>query len=70
MRTSLNEIRQIEDYLLWKSPENELLFEAKKLLDPEWEEKVFWQQQVMFTGAGLRPGKAKSGNSGCLPTTF
>lgn len=47
MRTSLNEIKQIEDYLLQNSsPEEARQFEARLLLEPQLQEKVSWQKKV------------------------
>lgn len=47
MRTSLNEIRQIEDYLSGSPDRAErLVFEAKLLTDPVLREKVALQKQV------------------------
>lgn len=47
MRTSLNEIKAIEQHLLrQQQPEDTLLFEAHIILDPELKEKIKGQQQV------------------------
>lgn len=47
MRTSLNEIKSIEQHLLQEQqPEDALLFEAHLILDDELQENVQWQQQV------------------------
>ena len=47
MRTSLNEIREIEEHLLKQhSPEEDLLFQARLILYPSLKEKVLWQQKV------------------------
>ena len=47
MRTSLNELQEIEGHLTGTGkPEDQLVFEAKALLDPHWEEKVFWQKRA------------------------
>ncbi len=47
MRTSLNEIRQLEDYLLRQAgPEEVVLFEARLLLQPDLAEKAAWQQRA------------------------
>ena len=47
MRTSLNEIAQIEDHLLQRhTPGAALLFEAQILLDADLRDKVSSQQQV------------------------
>jgi hypothetical protein len=47
MRTSLNEIQQIDDYLFKYAGEADvLLFEARLILEPALKEKMKWQQQV------------------------
>ena len=47
MRTSLNEIKQIEAHLLnEQSHEQTLLFEAQLLLDNQLKEKLLWQQKT------------------------
>lgn len=47
MRTSLNEIKQLEDFLLKKSSQDErLLLSAKFILDPELLEKLRWQKKT------------------------
>ncbi len=47
MRTSLNEIKQIEDYLQQNiSPEEAQQFEARLLLEPQLQEKLSWQKRV------------------------
>lgn len=47
MRTSLNEIKAIEQHLLQEAPpEDTLLFEANLILDPELKEKMQWQQKT------------------------
>jgi hypothetical protein len=47
MRTSLNEIRDIEAYLSGaSSPEYRLLFEARMLLQPELQQKTREQQHI------------------------
>lgn len=47
MRTSLNEIREIEEYLLeYSPPECRLVFDARMLLQPELQEKVIEQKQI------------------------
>ncbi|WP_143774197.1 hypothetical protein [Niastella vici] len=47
MRTSLNEIRQIDDYLLKYAGEADaLLFEARLLLQPALRETMLWQQKT------------------------
>ena len=47
MRTSLNEIREIEEHLLLRSrPDNSLLFEARLILDKDLREKLLWQKKT------------------------
>jgi hypothetical protein len=47
MRTSLNEIKQIDDYLFRHATEaDNLLFEARLILQPTLPEKVLWQQRT------------------------
>ncbi len=47
MRTSLNEIKEIDDYLFQHMPaEDSLLFEAKLLLDPGLHHNVLWQKRA------------------------
>src|SRR5690606_40796495 len=47
MRTSLNEIEQIEKYLLGGlKSEDRLLFQAELLLNPQKAENVYWQQKT------------------------
>ncbi len=47
MKTSLNELRLIEDYLLSDRDDGEsCLFEAKLILQPELNEHVYWQQKT------------------------
>jgi hypothetical protein len=47
MRTSLNEIKQIEDHLLRLAPpEDSLVFEAKMILDNNLRHSVLLQQQT------------------------
>ncbi|MEK6477268.1 hypothetical protein WJR50_07030 [Catalinimonas sp. 4WD22] len=47
MRTSLNEIKAIEQHLLQEQqPEEALLFEARMMLDEGLKENVQWQQQA------------------------
>lgn len=47
MRTSLNEIKKTEQYLLKENPPEEaLLFEAQMILDPRLKEKAEWQQKT------------------------
>lgn len=47
MRTSLNEIKQIEDHLFNQAdPQDSVLFEAKLILDSRLYENVTWQQKT------------------------
>lgn len=47
MRTSLNNIKQIEAYLLNQlSHEDSLLFEAQLLLDSQLKDKLLWQKKT------------------------
>lgn len=47
MKTSLNELRLIEDYLLAGHGDGErCLFEAKLILQPELREQVYWQKKT------------------------
>lgn len=47
MRTLLNEVAAIENYLLNKNvPDEQLLFEAKLIIDPQLQEKVTAQRQT------------------------
>jgi hypothetical protein len=47
MKTSLNELRLIEDYLLsGREDEESFLFEAKLILQPELKEHVYWQKKT------------------------
>ncbi len=44
MRTSLNEIRQLDDWLIQKgAPQERLVTEARVLSNPEMKEKAKWQ---------------------------
>ena len=46
MRTSLNEIRELEEWLFKKGDlTDRLMTEAKVLSNPEFQEKVKWQTQ-------------------------
>ncbi|PWK80109.1 hypothetical protein LX99_00573 [Mucilaginibacter oryzae] len=48
MRTSLNEIKAIDDHLLKLSPPDEaLLFEAKLIINPALREEVILQKQTL-----------------------
>jgi hypothetical protein len=47
MRTSLNELKQIEDHLLGlNAPEDALVFEAKMILDTNLRSNVLLQQRT------------------------
>jgi hypothetical protein len=47
MRTSLNEIKQIEDHLFNEvDPQESVLFEARLILNPQFADNVKWQQQT------------------------
>ena len=47
MRTSLIETEQIEAHLMQRSePGDQLVFEARLLLEPELHEKMQWQQEA------------------------
>ena len=47
MKTSLNDLRLIEDYLLTGfDPEENCLLEAKLILQPELREEVYWQDKT------------------------
>ena len=47
MKTSLIETGQIEAHLLQRSePGDQLVFEARLLLEPELHEKIQWQQEA------------------------
>lgn len=47
MRTSLNEIKEIEDHLTGRhNAEEQILFEAKSLLDPLLPQKISWQNNT------------------------
>lgn len=47
MKTSLNELRLIEDYLLSHSEDGEnCLFAAKIILQPQLGEQVYWQKKT------------------------
>lgn len=46
MRTSLNELKMLEQYLAHQlEPQDGLLIEAKLLLDEKLQEKLYWQQK-------------------------
>lgn len=47
MRTSLNDIQQIEKYLHHElSVEDALVFEAKTIISPSLRKNVFWQKKI------------------------
>ncbi|WP_316833318.1 hypothetical protein [Pedobacter nutrimenti] len=47
MKTSWNELRLTEDYLLSRLPGQErVLFEARLILEPELKNDVYWQQKT------------------------
>jgi len=47
MKTSLNELRLIEHYLLSDEKDGEsFLFEAKMILQPELKQQVYWQNKA------------------------
>ena len=47
MRTSLNDIKQIDDYLLqYAGKTDRALFEARLILQPALEENLLWQQKT------------------------
>jgi hypothetical protein len=48
MRTSLDEIKEVDDHLLkLQQPDDALLFEAKLLVYPELKYKVMWHKQTL-----------------------
>ena len=48
MRTSLNNIKEADDHLLGLSaPQDNLLFEAKMILNPELRANVYWHKQTL-----------------------
>jgi hypothetical protein len=48
MRTSLNNIKEIDDHVLGlAAPQNGLLFEAKIILNPELRLDVAWHRQTL-----------------------
>lgn len=46
MTTSLIETKQIEAYLLQSAGEDEPVFEARLILEPDLHEKLLWQQKT------------------------
>jgi hypothetical protein len=48
MRTSLNNIKEVDDHLLGLSaPQDSLLFEAKMIINPELRANVMWHKQTL-----------------------
>ena len=48
MRTSLNNIKEVDDHLLGLSaPQDNLLFEVKMIINPELSANVFWHKQTL-----------------------
>ena len=48
MRTSLNNIKEIDDHVLGvAAPQDGLLFEAKMILNPELRANVYWHRQTL-----------------------
>jgi len=48
MRTSLNEIKAIDDHVLGQAaPDETLLFEAKLIISPELKQQVIWHQRTL-----------------------
>lgn len=48
MRTSLNEIKEIDDHVLGQvAPDEALLFEAKLIINPSLKYKVMWHKQTL-----------------------
>ncbi|RYU91305.1 hypothetical protein EWM62_05030 [Mucilaginibacter terrigena] len=48
MRTSLNNIKEIDDHVLGlATPQDGLLFEAKMILNPQLRADVFWHKQTL-----------------------
>ncbi|SDH41563.1 hypothetical protein ACRQ5D_33510 [Mucilaginibacter sp. P25] len=48
MRTSLNEIKEIDDHVLGQTaPDDALLFEAKRIINPSLKYKVMWHKQTL-----------------------
>lgn len=48
MRTSLNNIKEIDDHVLGiAAPQQNLLFEAKMILNPELRVDVAWHKQTL-----------------------
>ncbi len=48
MRTSLNEIKEIDDHVLGQAaPGDALLFEAKLIVNPNLKYKIMWHKQAL-----------------------
>jgi hypothetical protein len=48
MRTSLNNIKEIDDHIHGlASHQDNLLFEAKMIIDPELKQNVMWHKQTL-----------------------
>lgn len=46
MKTSLNELQLIEDFLLANTNEDKVLMQARQILQPDLKESVYWQQKT------------------------
>ncbi|MNJ93915.1 hypothetical protein D3C87_116020 [compost metagenome] len=47
MKTSLNELQLIEDFLLGDAnAEDKVLMQARQILQPDLQESVYWQQKT------------------------
>ena len=47
MKTSLNELQLIEDFLLLNTgAEDKVLMKARQILQPDLQESVYWQQKT------------------------
>jgi len=47
MKTSLNELQLIEDFLLGDTnAEDKLLMQARQILQPDLQENMYWQQKT------------------------
>lgn len=47
MKTSLNELQLIEDFLLGSNnAEDKVLMQARRILEPNLQESVYWQQKT------------------------
>ncbi len=48
MRTSLNNIKLVDDYLLGlTSPQDNLLLQAKVIINPALNEDIYWHKQTL-----------------------